>query len=99
MVFDKGYVPNWTREIFVVDEQVARDQPTYRLNDLNSKKIAGVFYENELLRVVQKDDVYKVEAVLRTRIKHGVKQAFVKWLGYDPSFNSWVKFSDIQNLK
>lgn len=97
-VFDKGYIPTFTRELFVVTEHVHRDLPVYRLMDLNGKKISGVFYENELIRVKEKkNEEFKIEEVLKERKRNGKKQYFVKWLGYDHSFNSWV--SDVHNLK
>jgi len=40
---------------------------------------------------VKEDDVYKVEKVLKTRKRKGKKEYFVKWKGYDDSFNSWTQ--------
>jgi len=47
-IFDKGYKPNWTREIFVI-EQVRKTNPiTYKIRDLNDEPIIGSFYSQEL---------------------------------------------------
>ncbi|XP_024893687.1 uncharacterized protein LOC112468637 [Temnothorax curvispinosus] len=51
-IFEKGYTPNWTTEIFRIAKVL--------------EAIAGGFYEHELLRV-SNPDVYLVEKVLRKR--------------------------------
>jgi len=58
---------------------------------LNGVKIQGKFYEPELPKIFKKDDVYKVENVLRTRKRRGKTNHFVKWKGYHNSFNSWTQ--------
>ena len=35
-VFDKGYTPNWTEEIFLIDKIQSTNPITYRLKDLNN---------------------------------------------------------------
>ena len=44
-VFPKGYTPNWSKEMFVV-EKIKNTVPwTYVINDLNGEEIVGSFYE------------------------------------------------------
>lgn len=93
--FDKGYLPNWTDEIFTVVETMATTPPTYRLEDYGGERIQGSFYDKELQAVVKTDDVYKVEKILNSRRRRGVKEYLVKWKGYPDKFNSWVKESDL----
>ena len=46
-IFAKGYVPNWSEEIFVI-KKVKNTVPwTYVTNNPNSEKIIGTFYEKE----------------------------------------------------
>jgi len=74
--------------------QVLNTQPrTYRIKDLNGEEIVGSFYAPEMQTTNQ--DVYRVEKVIRTRTKNGQKEAYVKWLGYPPSFISWIKHDDL----
>ena len=47
-IFDKGYTPYWTEEIFTVSEVRYTDPITYKLKDLNGEEIKGSFYEQEL---------------------------------------------------
>ena len=52
-MFDKGYTPNWTEEIFLVDKIQPTNPITYTLKDLNNEEIQGCFYEPELLKAKQ----------------------------------------------
>ena len=73
----KGYTPNWTEEIFLVDKIQSTNPTTYRLKDLNNEEIQGSFYEPELLKA--KQGVFRIHKVIRRDYKK--KQALVKWLG------------------
>ena len=94
--FSKGYLPSWSEEVFIVRDRRMQRQPVYYLRDLNGEHLSGAFYEPELQRVEEPTE-YRVERVLRSRTtRGGVKEYFVKWKGWDNSFNSWVK--DIHTL-
>lgn len=84
-IFEKGYTPNWTTEIFTIVKVQRTNPVTYLLRDYHGKPITGGFYEYELQRV-SNPDVYLVEKILR---KQG-KKVYVKWLGMDSSHNSWI---------
>ena len=62
---------------------------TYVINDLNGEKNIGTFYEKELQKANQKE--FRTEKVLK---KKGDK-LYVKWKGYDNSFNSWIDKKDL----
>ena len=47
-IFAKGYTPNWSREIFIVDKINDTVPYTYSLKDLNGEEIIGNFYDIEL---------------------------------------------------
>ena len=93
-VFDKGYTPNWTEEISLVDKIQSTNPITYRFKDLNNEEIQGSFYEPELLKA--KQDVFRIDKVIRRDYKK--KQALVKLLGYSDDFNSWIPLSSLQDL-
>ena len=42
-VFAKGYAPNWSEEVFIVDRVKNTVPWTYEINDLNGEKIIGSF--------------------------------------------------------
>ncbi|PFX21870.1 putative uncharacterized transposon-derived protein F54H12.3 [Stylophora pistillata] len=89
-VLDKGFTPNWTEEIFVVDEVQYSNPITYKLKDLLGEEIKGSFYEQEMLRA--KQDVFRIEKVIRK----SKGKALVKWSGYPEKFNSWIDEKDLQ---
>ena len=89
-LFEKGYTPNWTTEIFKV-KWVHRTRPiTYVLEDLKGNPVKGGFYAEELQKTNFKD-IYLVEKVVRKN----KDRALVKWLGFDSSHNSWINTKDI----
>ena len=47
-VFDKGYTPTFTQEIYTVSACLPRRLPVYRLQDEEGKAIPGVFYAKQL---------------------------------------------------
>ncbi|XP_024882914.1 uncharacterized protein LOC112461768, partial [Temnothorax curvispinosus] len=65
-IFEKGYTPNWTTEVFRIVKVQKTNPVTYLLEDFCGKPVAGGFYEYELHRVAN-PDVYLVEKVLRKR--------------------------------
>lgn len=89
-VFTKSSLVNWTTEIFYVRESIPGNPPTYKLQDYDGEEIEGRFYRQELQPIVKNDDVYQVESIIKTRIRRGKTEYFVKWSGYPDKFNSWV---------
>ena len=83
-IFSKGYVPNWSEEVFVVSKVKDTVPWTYVINDLNGEEIIGTFYEKELQKTNQQE--FRIEKV----IKRKGDKLYVKWKGYDNSFNSWI---------
>ena len=75
-IFTKGYTPNWSEEFFVISKIKNAVPWTYVINGLNSEEITGTFYEKEL----------RVDKVIT---KKG-NELYVKWKGYDNSFNNSI---------
>ena len=50
--FAKGYTPNWSSEIFIVDKINDTVPYTYNLKDLNDEEILGSFYDRELQKTI-----------------------------------------------
>ena len=97
-VFDKGYLPSWTEEIFIVDKIKSTFFPPYlKLRDLQGEPITGCFYFQEV-QVVKDRGMYKIEKVLQKKRVNGKEMALVKWVGYPSQFNQWIPASDIVNL-
>ena len=93
-IFDKGYTPNWTEEIFVIDRVIPTRPITYSIVDLVGETIEGTFYEQELQKA--KQQTFRIERVLKRDNKN--KKALVSWIGYPDKFNSWISFKDLENI-
>ena len=61
--------------------------------------IIGKFYEEKLSGANKKDDVYRVEKILKRKKVKGKKMVLVKWVGYDSKHNSWIPESNIQDIE
>ena len=46
-IFAKGYTPNWSREIFIINKINDTVPYTYNIKDLNDEEIIGSFYDRE----------------------------------------------------
>jgi hypothetical protein len=89
-VFDKGYLPNWTTELFTVSKVLNTTPITYKIKDYNDEEIEGSFYEQELVKFDKQNEDYEVEKILKTRTRNGKKEYLIKWRSYDSTFNSWI---------
>ena len=98
-VFEKGYLPNWTEELFTISSINRKKSPImYKLKDYNGEEIEGSFYHHEIQKVIHDDNLFLVEKVLRTQKRGNEKWHLVKWYGHPSSMNSWVRESDITSL-
>ena len=82
-IFSKGYIPNLSEEVFVI-KKIKNTVPwTYVIDDINCEEFTVTFYE-KLQKIDQQE--FRMEKVIK---KKGDK-LYVKWKGYDNSFNSWI---------
>ena len=84
IIFAKAFAPDWSEEAFVISKLKNNVPWTYVISDLNGEKIDRMFYE----KVLQKRNLakYRVEKI----IKRKGDKLYVKWKGYDNSFNSCI---------
>ena len=88
-VFATGYVPNWSKEVFVITK-VKNNLPwTYVISNLKGKEIFETFYEKELQSTNQIQ--FRKEKV----IKRKGNKLYAKWKGYDNSINTSIDKKDI----
>lgn len=98
-VFEKGYDENWTREIFKIVQVVKRQPVVYKLCDLTDETIEGVFYEPEIQKVIYNNEsIFKIDKILKKRIRNGIHELYVSWKGYPAKFNSWVGEKEITSI-
>lgn len=89
-VFDKKYMANWSTEIFKIKKVQMTNPVTYLLQDMYGTDIQGGFYQQQLQKV-KYPNVYLVEKI----IKRHKNKVFVKWLGFDNKYNSWIDKTNI----
>ena len=83
-IFAKGYSQNWSEDVFVVSKVKDTVPWTYAISDLNGEPIAGSFYEKKLEKTCQKK--FRIRKVLKRK----GDTLYIKWKGYNNSFNSWI---------
>ena len=89
--FAKGYLPNFTEEVFIVVKVLKTEPQTYIIKDLNGEEIKGNFYNEELSRY--DSELYEIEKVLKRK-----KDKFlVKWKEYEKP--SWIDSKSIIETK
>ena len=88
-MFAKGYTPKFSEEIFVIKKKKNAVPWTCAINDLNGEEIIGTFYGKELQKIDQQE--FRIKKV----IKEKDDKLYVKWKGYDSSFNSWIDKKDL----
>lgn len=88
--FDRGYNERAEQEIFKIHSiKTNLKIPLYTLSNYNGTEIIkGSFYAFELTKTT--GDTFRVERVIRRRIRNGREQLFVKWKGFDNTHNSWI---------
>ena len=95
-LFERGFHPNWTEEVFTVVEIKNTSPTTYRLKDFSGTILDGSFYNEELQKTSQR--VYRIEKVIRKKKINGVEHALVKWAGYSKKYNEWIPTTQLEAL-
>ena len=86
-LFDKptGNI-KWSEQLYKIYKINKSNVITYQLKDMNDEIIKGQFYTKELQLAKNTTGEYIIEKILKTKNN----QIYVKWRGYDSSFNSWI---------
>jgi len=96
--FRKGYLPNWSIEIYKIITKYKRTRPVYEIADFNGVKLHGKFYAEELVKTEVPDE-FHIEKIIRAKKERNGKMKYlVKWVGYDSTYNSWIDQSDMRKL-
>lgn len=87
----KGYWPNYSSEIFTVSRVMKRRYPvTYKLKDDTDEELVGIFYNEELVRVLQTDQPVRVIKKLeKSEHRNGDLWHLVKFENSKKS--SWIR--------
>ncbi len=98
-LFERAYSSKYTEEVFKVSGRYRMGNINYYMvSDLNNDRIHGSFLFSELQHIDFNADAYfEIEKILKTRVKNGKREFFVKFRNYPKSFNTWV--SDVKTIK
>ena len=76
-VFEKGYTPRWTEEVFTVSQIQYTDPPTYKISDHHGEEIQATFYEQEVQKTHQ--DIFRIEKIIQKQKKRSLKKKENSW--------------------
>lgn len=94
--FRKGYLKNYTEEVFRVKAVIQRTPVVFRLVDLAGEDITGIFYKPEIQKINFDETAVKVIfKIIKQRGRGKNLQYLVRWAGYSPAFDSWVAAKSI----
>ena len=71
--FAKGYTPNWSEEVFIMNKIKSTALWTHAISDLNGEEITGSFYEKELQKTSQE------KFTIENYLKEKNDKFYVKW--------------------
>lgn len=94
------YDEQFTTEIFKISYRFRqRGYPMYRIVDFLDEKVKGNFYEPELQSVEKNtESLWLIEKIIWKRQRRGRKEVYVKFVGWDDKFNSWILESEVKDL-
>jgi len=96
--FRRGYNERARQEIFKIHRiKTNMKRPLIELTDYSGNElIKGRFYQSELVKVG--GNIFRVEKVLKKRKLRGREQLFVKWKGFNDTYNSWIDADQVSQV-
>lgn len=91
----RAYTEFFTSDYFIII-RIQNRMPvvTYQVQSLKTGKILpGSFYANDITQT--KSKMFKIDRILKSRKTMGYTEKLVRLVGLHPTFDSWVKESDI----
>lgn len=94
--FSRSYQEQTAQEIFKIYKiDTTKKIPLYHIETYNGdEQITGGFYSFELTPV--STDIFRVEKIIKRRVRNGIRELYVKWKGFDNKYNSWINENDIE---
>ena len=97
-VLSKGYRPNYSNEIFTVARVMKQRVPaTYKLKDESGEEIEGIFYNEELVRVVDDEKPVRLIQSLKKSERRGEELwHLIKWK--DSKKETWIRNDELISI-
>ena len=72
--------------------------PVYTILDWDGERVDGTFYEPELQPVnIDPTTEYRVEKILKRRVRNKRKEVLVRWLHWPKKYDSWIPEADVKD--
>ena len=96
---DREYSQKWTGELFKIDTRFRREGvPVYTILDWDGERVDGTFYEPELQPMtIDPTTEYRVEKILKRRVRNKRKEVLVRWLHWPKKYDSWIPEADVKD--
>ena len=96
---DREYSEKWTGELFKIDTRFRREGvPVYTILDWDGERVDSTFYEPELQPVtIDPTTEYRVEKILKRRVRNKRKEVLVRWLHWPKKYDSWIPEADVKD--
>ena len=96
---DREYSQKWTGELFKIDTRFRREGvPVYTILDWDGERVDGTFYEPEIQPVtIDPTTEYRVEKILKRRVRNKRKEVLVHWLHWPKKYDSWIPEADVKD--
>lgn len=97
-IFEKGYIMNWTEELYQVVKVKNTVPKTYELQDELGSPVLGSFYELEMQKS-KIPDYFRIEKILqKKKNKDGSIELKVTKKGHDQKKFYWISITDTEKL-
>ena len=96
---DREYSQKWTGELFKIDTRFRREGvPVYTILDWDGERVDVTFYEPEIQPVtIDPTTEYRVEKILKRRVRNKRKEVLVRWLHWPKKYDSWIPEADVKD--
>lgn len=98
--FSKSYTPRWQDAVFKITSRTktAGSEPIYKIANEKNQSVPQRFYSYELQKI-SSNPSFRIEKILKYRIREGIKEAFVKFLNHSSDYNQWIPLTEIRKVR
>jgi hypothetical protein len=94
-LFEKGYTPNWSLDVYIVSKLIPSNPPTYLIKSLNDEEFSKKYYNEELQLVSETQFPYNTFKV----IKENKTNFLIQKLNSENKESIWIKKSELNEFE